>query len=141
MFELTRFGHRGDDYDDFKEMEELEKRIFGRQLPSFRTDIRENDKEYVLEAELPGFDKEDIHAEIRDGYLTVHAEHDTEKSKKDHKGNYVRRERTFGSYSRSFDLSGIDADKISAEYRHGVLTLTLPKAKENAERGKRIEIK
>lgn len=140
MFELTRFGRHGD-YDDFGEMEELEKRLFGRQLPAFRTDIRETDKEYVFEAELPGFEREDIHAEINDGYLTLRAEHNSEKSKKDRKGNYIRRERSYGAFCRSFDLNGIDADKISAEYKRGVLTVTLPKAAEHAEHGRRIEIK
>ncbi len=58
----------------------------------FKTDIKDNGKEYVLEAELPGFKKEDIHVDIEDGYMTISAERSNETEKKDDKGNFVRRE-------------------------------------------------
>ena len=77
MFELTPFVHNNhflNSYDPFKAMEEFEKNFFGHQLPAFKTDIRETENAYVLDAELPGFSKEDIHAEVRNGYLTIHAE-------------------------------------------------------------------
>ena len=143
MFDLTPFvgGHRFlSAYDPFKEMEELEKRFFGRQLPSFKTDIRETENDYVLEAELPGFSKEDIHAEIKDGYLTIYAEHKTEDEQTDEKTNYIRRERSYGSYKRTFDLSGIREQEITAAYRDGVLTLTLPKAEVKVEKGRLLDI-
>ena len=88
MFELTPFVHNNhflNSYDPFKAMEEFEKNFFGHQLPAFKTDIRETENAYVLDAELPGFSKEDIHAEVRNGYLTIHAErkaNNEENSKK-----------------------------------------------------------
>ena len=81
MFELTPFARKNHflgSYDPFKAMEEFEKNFFGHQVPAFKTDIRETENAYVLDAELPGFSKEDIHAEVRNGYLTIHAEHKTE---------------------------------------------------------------
>lgn len=143
MFELTPFAHGNHAftaYNPFKEMEEFEKRFFGHQLPAFKTDIRENENAYILEAELPGFSKEDIHAEIKDGYLTIHAEHSDESEKKDEKDNYIRRERSYGSFTRSFDLEGIKADEISASYKDGVLFLTLPKAEAKPDAGRQLEI-
>ncbi|MBE6576460.1 MAG: Hsp20/alpha crystallin family protein, partial [Ruminococcaceae bacterium] len=83
---------------------------------------------------------EDIHAEVRNGYLTIHAEHKTENEEKDEKNNYLRRERSYGSFTRSFDLDGINSDEISASYKDGILTLTLPKATQKVEEGRRLEI-
>ncbi len=129
MFDLTPFDRMTRSlwsYDPFREMEEMEKRFFGTATPAFRTDIRETEKAYILEADLPGFTKEDIHAEIKENILTVYAEHKTENEEKDG-DRYIRRERTYGTYRRSFDIRGIESDAISAAYRDGVLTLTLPK--------------
>ena len=143
MFELTpyaRGNHSFAAYDPFKEMEDFEKHFFGRQLPAFKTDIRETENSYILDAELPGFSKEDIHAEVRNGYLTIHAEHKSENEEKDEKNNYIRRERSYGSFSRSFDLEGIKSDEITASYKDGVLSLTLPKEETKQTEGRRLEI-
>ena len=143
MFELTPFvrgNHSLAAFDPFKEMEDFEKHFFGRQLPAFKTDIRETEQAYILEAELPGFSKEDIHAEVRNGYLTIHAEHKSENNGDDENSNYIRRERSYGSFTRSFDLEGINSDDISASYKDGVLSLTLPKAEAKYEEGRQLEI-
>ena len=143
MFELTpyaRGNHSFAAYTPFKEMEDFEKHFFGRQLPAFKTDIRETETAYILDAELPGFSKEDIHAEVRNGYLTIHAEHKSENEEKDEKNNYIRRERSYGSFSRSFDLEGIKSDEITASYKDGVLSLTLPKEETKQTEGRRLEI-
>ena len=143
MFELTPFvrGNRFfTAYDPFKEMEEIEKRFFGRQLPTFRTDIRENENSYILEAELPGFSKEDIHAEIKDGYLTIRAERKSESEEKNEKDNYLRRERSYGSFVRSFDLEGIKSEEITASYKDGILSVNLPKEKPEVKEARRLEI-
>ena len=129
MFDLLPFDRMTRsfaNYDPFREMEEMEKRFFGHTTPTFRTDIRETEKAYILEADLPGFAKEDIRAEIKENILTVYAEHKTENEEKDG-DRYLRRERSFGSYRRSFDIRGVESDAITAAYRDGVLTLTLPK--------------
>lgn len=129
-------------YNPFKELEEFEKRLFSNQsiTPQFRTDIRDTEKEYILEADLPGFDKEDISLRIENGYLTISAEHRTNNEEKDEKGNYIRRERSYGSYSRCFDISGIDEEAISANFKNGVLELRLPKETEKKITAKKIEI-
>lgn len=143
MFELTPFvrgNHAFTAYDPFKEMEALEKHLFGRQSPAFKTDIRETEEAYILEADLPGFAKEEIHAEVKNGYLTIHAEHKNETEETDKNDNYIRRERSFGAFTRCFDLDGIRSDEISASYKDGVLTLTLPKATTAAEEGRLLDI-
>ena len=143
MFELTPFArnnHFLGSYDPFKAMEEFEKNFFGHQVPAFKPEIRETENAYVLDAELPGFRKEDIHAEVRNGYLTIHAEHKTENEEKDEKNNYLRRERSYGSFTRTFTIDGSNCDEISAAYKTGILTLTLPKSKHHAEDGRRLEI-
>ena len=81
---------------------------------------------YVVETELPGFDKKDIDIDIENGYLTVRAEHKEEREHKED-GKYLRRERQYGSFMRSFDLSEIDESGIKASYQNGLLTLTMPK--------------
>ena len=140
MFGLTPFRSNFyvSAYDPWKEMEEFEKRFFVQRTPAMKIDIREADGAYILEAELPGFTREDIHAEIKNGYLTIRAERKSESE--DNNENYLRRERSFGSFCRTFDLEGIDADAISASFKNGVLTLELPKLAPKAEEAKKLEI-
>ena len=99
------------------------------ELPAFRTDIRDKGDSYVLEAELPGFKKEDIALDLKEGILTITAIHTESNEEKDDKGTYIRRERRYGSFQRSFDVTGIDEGGISAAYQDGVLSINLPKAK------------
>ena len=141
MFGLTPYSRNYyvATYDPFKEMEEFERRFFGQRTPSMKTDIRETENAYILEADLPGFAREDIHAEIKDGYLTIRAEHKSENEDKNDK--YLRRERSYGSFSRTFDLEGIDADAITASFKDGVLSLELPKLRKQEEEARRVEIK
>lgn len=141
MFGLTPYtrGNYVAAYDPFKEMENFERHFFGQQLPAFKTDIRETENDYILEADLPGFAKEDIRAEVRNGCLTIRAEHKSESEDKDG-DKYIRRERSYGSYSRSFELDGIDSDSITASYKDGVLTMTLPKLKEKPDECRTLEI-
>ena len=96
-------------------------------LPAFRADIRDLGDKFVLEAELPGFNKEDISLDLKEGILTIKAEHKDSQDQKNDKGEYIRRERRYGSFARTFDVSGIKADQISASYENGVLKLELPK--------------
>ena len=141
MLELTPFrsNYYVSAYDPFKEMEEFERRFFGQRTPAMKTDIRETENAYILESDLPGFSREDIHAEINNGYLTIRAEHKSENEDKSE--SYLRRERSYGSYSRTFDLDGIDAEAITASFKNGVLTLELPKMQQKVEEARRVEIK
>lgn len=110
----------------WNEWNNLEKSLFGSTKGGqFRCDIKDEGDKYVMEAELPGFQKEDISVDVQDNNLIITARHNSEKEEK--KDNYLRRERQFGSFCRSFDLSGIDADQISASYQNGILELKLPK--------------
>ncbi len=148
MFELKpyRRENRGLVYDPFREMEELEKRFFGGpffrggDLAEFKTDITDEGDSYVLTADLPGFDKKDIHLDLNDATLTIQAERHSEHEDQDKKGKYVRVERSYGTYTRQFDVSGIDTEKIRAKYDNGVLTLTLPKETQVLPEPKHLEI-
>ena len=143
MFNLTPYRKHNEVsyYDPFQMMDEMERRFWGSNgMSSFKTDIRDEGGAYVLEAELPGFQKEDINIQLSDNYLTITAEHRTESEEKDKKGNYVRRERSYGSFSRSFDVSGIDVSAIKASYQDGVLKLVLPKKEEIVPAARRLEI-
>ena len=91
------------------------------------TDIRETDDSFRLECELPGFDKEDLHITHDDRILTIRAAHETGADNSD--DGYLRRERSRSSFERRFRLNGVDKDGISAEYKNGLLTVTLPKLK------------
>ena len=124
-------------YDPFKEMEEFERRFFGQRTPALKTDIRETESAYILEADLPGFAREDVRAEIKNGYLTIRAERSSES--KNEGESYLRRERTSGVFTRTFDLEGIDTEAVTASFKNGVLTIELPKAKEKEARA--VEIK
>ena len=143
MFELTPFVKRNHvaTYDPFRLFDEMERSFFkGSELGDFRADIRDTGDAYELEADLPGVKKEDIKVDLDNNYLTISAERHAEKDEKDKKGNYVRRERSYGSYSRSFNIKGIDADTISASYNDGVLTLTMPEKTPEIPAARRLEI-
>ena len=115
--------------------------LFGKNSKNLmKTDVRETEDSYVLDIDLPGFKKEDIHVDVADDRLTVSAERHSNFEDKDKKGNYLRCERSYGSYARSFDISGIDATGIKAAYADGVLRVTLPKQKEVPASSRRLEI-
>ena len=128
MFGMIPFDRRDDNLFDI--FDNFQKKFFDNtnaNLPAFRADIRDMGDKFLLEAELPGFNKEDIDLALKDGILTIKAEHKESQDEKDEKGEYLRRERRYGSFARSFDVSGIDETAITAAYNNGILELTLPK--------------
>lgn len=142
MFELMPFNRRRNEASLFDYLDSMERSFFGdmpQNLAQFRTDILDRGDHYELQAELPGFEKEDIHIGLEGDVLTVTAEHREDKEVK--QKHFVRRERKFGSFSRSFDVSGIDAERIDASYKHGVLTLELPKAEPSSPNSRQIDIR
>lgn len=144
MFDIMPFEKNNNRtvFNPFKELNELEKAFFGNNsIAEFKTDIRDTGSAYELEADLPGFKKEDIHIDLEGDYLTISASRNASKEEKDEKGNYVRRERCYGSFTRSFDISGIKADEITAEYNDGVLKLNMPKREEIKPTSRRLELK
>lgn len=141
MFDITPFGYRPTSI--FKAFDDFEKSFFSdfdEGFKAFKTDIEDKDDKFLLYAELPGFNKEDINIDINDNMLTISAEHKEQNDEKDNKGNYIRRERSFGSYQRSFDISNVNVDNISADYKNGVLQLSLPKLEEKKAKQLKIDI-
>lgn len=96
-----------------------------------KTDVKEEDDKYEIDMSIPGVNKEDIKAELKDGYLIVSAATSSENEEKDSKQRYIRRERYFGSCSRSFYVGKeITQEEIKAKYQNGVLTIEVPKKDE-----------
>ena len=95
-----------------------------------RVDVRDEGDQFVLEADMPGMKKEDLKVEVNDGVLTISANYDQNAEKKDDEDKYIFRERRFGSMRRAFNVEGIREEDITAAFKDGVLTLTLPKQAE-----------
>lgn len=107
-----------------------------------KTDIRENKDNYVIDVDLPGFDKKDIKIDVTDGYLTINAKVSNEANDKE-KGKYIRKERYYGECSRNFYVGeDVKSDDIKASFKNGILSLELPKVEESkkAPEKKYIEI-
>ena len=104
--------------------------LYGKHAKNImKTDVRETDKGYELDVDLPGFKKDEVNVKLEDGYITISAAKGLDKDEKDKKnGKYIRRERYAGSMSRSFYVGdGISQKDIHAKYESGILRLTLPK--------------
>ena len=134
-------------FDDF-----FDNSFFGGHSPLFgkhernlmKTDIKEMEDGYELEMDLPGFKKEEISISLEDGNLTIQAAKGLDEDEKEKKsGRYIRRERYAGACSRSFYVGeGVTEEDIKAEFKHGILTLVVPKkeAKPAVEQKKYIAI-
>ena len=144
MFELIPFDRRTRNmtsFDPFRMFDEMDRRFFtgAPAVSAFRTDVLDTGDAFKLEAQLPGFKKEDIKIDIENDCLTISAVRNADN--KEEKDNYVKRERFYGSFTRSFDVSGINVDAIEAAYNDGVLTVTLPKKAAEVPASRRLEIK
>ena len=118
--------------------------LYGKNVSRLmKTDVRETEKTYELDIDLPGFKKDEIQIELKDGYLTVSAEKGLDKDEEDKKGKYIRKERYAGSCQRSFYVGdNLTQEDIKGEFKHGILTLNVPKkeAKPAVETNKYIAI-
>lgn len=141
MYGLTPFGRNA--FDLFNLWNDLDKDMFSGSMSvnACKTDIRDAGDKYVMESELPGFEKDDISLDINGDYLIISAERRFESEQKGDNDKYIRRERRFGSYKRSFDISDVDAEAITAEYKNGILSLELPKKKPAEPVTRKLEIK
>ena len=138
MYELMPFGEDS----VFNYLDNLEKNFFitsSRSVGSFKADVIDKGDKYLLQAELPGFKKEDIYIDLDGNHLTIQASHTAETSKTSD-DKVVRKERFYSSFSRSFNVSGINIEAISAEYNNGILELSLPKVEEEKPKTRKIEI-
>ena len=109
-------------------------------MPDFKVDVKDNGESYDLTAELPGLKKEDISLTYENNYLTIATKNEQSKDEKDEKGNYVRRERSQSSVSRSFYIDGIDDSKATADYKDGILSIHMPKTVQAEDTGHTIAI-
>ena len=153
MFGLVPFGSRNDlakREDTFDRLFDLFREPFfhGAMTPlrewggmsAFKVDVKDNGDAYELTADLPGVKKEEISLSYENSYLTIATTREENKDEKDDKDSYIRRERSVGSTSRSFYIDDVDEGKVSAEFKDGVLKVTLPKAAAPAGK-KAIEIR
>lgn len=142
MFDLMPFDPRQRNLSNY--FDNFEKSFFRNLIGimgELETDIVDQGGKYVLQAELPGFAKEDIHIDLNGNMLTIHAEHNEENEEKDDKGDFVRREHRYGSFTRSFHVPGVKADEITADYTNGVLKINLPKSSPENPTTRSIELK
>lgn len=107
-------------------------------MKGMKVDIQELEDSYLVEAELPGFEKEEISISLEKGLLTIHAER--QETADDQQKNYIRRERRQYSYTRSFVVEDIKEEMISAKYDKGMLNLELPKVDEKVSTSRQINI-
>ena len=119
--------------------------LYGKHAKNImKTDVRETDKGYELDVDLPGFKKDEVHAALENGYLTISAEKGLDKDEKEKEtGHYIRKERYAGACSRSFYVGeDVEQSDIKAEFKHGIRTLFVPKkeAKPAVEQKKTIAI-
>ena len=124
-------------FDDFM-FPSVKDNNFGK----MKCDIYEKNGVYYLEMDIPGFDKKDVNIEIDENdYLTITAEKNSEDNEEDDKKNYIRQERSYGKYQRSFYLGDVDKDKIDASFENGILKVSMPKKEEVKSSKQTIEIK
>lgn len=118
--------------------------LYGKHAKNLmKTDVRETESSYEVDIDLPGFKKDEIKAQLENGYLTVSAAKGLDKDEQDQKGKYIRQERYAGAMSRSFYIGEeVSQDEIRAKYENGILRLTIPKkdAKPAVEEKKHIAI-
>ena len=100
-----------------------------RDVTSMKCDVYEENGNYNIEMDIPGYDKKDISIECNDGVLTITAEKNTEFNSESESKKYIRRERVYGKITRSFSFSDIDEENISADFRNGTLTVVIPKSR------------
>lgn len=131
-----------EDWMDFG-FPEIDKALYGKHAKNvMKTDVKETEEGYEVDIDLPGFKKDEINAQLNNGYLTVSAAKGLDKDEQDKKGKYIRKERYAGAMSRSFYVGeGITQEDIKAKYEDGILKLSVPKKDKKAiESSKYISI-
>ena len=116
--------------DAFRPMWDMDRALYGKHARAvMKTDVRETDSGYELDIDLPGFKKDEVKLDLKDGYLTISAAKGLDRDEKDKQGRYIRQERYAGQCSRSFYVGdSIQPADVHAKFEDGILKLTLPKA-------------
>ncbi len=145
MFGLTPYGKKATSLGRLEDPFNLFDSFFNESKFPFlgdncqiKVDISENQKEFVIEAELPGYQKEDINIKLEDDRLTLTANKNEQTEEKG--DNYIRRERRCGSVSRSFLVNNVNKEDVTAKFENGLLTVILPKLEQKQDSGTKIEI-
>ncbi|OPJ58698.1 heat shock protein Hsp18 [Clostridium oryzae] len=145
MFGLVPFSRnslkRGDDFfnnfmNSFFDEDFLPQSFLN--TSSFKLDLREDENNYVIEADIPGVNKDAINIEYENNYLTISAKRND--SIEENKDNYIRKERHYGEFKRAIYVDNIDESKISASFKNGVLNITLPKLDKDIANKRKIQI-
>ena len=112
----------------FRPLYEADNALYGKHAKAvMRTDVRETEDGYEVDVDLPGFKKDEVKIDLKDGYLTISAAKGLDKDEKDKKGKYIRQERYAGAMSRSFYVGDVESKDVSAKYEDGILKLSVPK--------------
>ena len=136
-------------FDDFFDNDFMRFPIYGGRNPLYgkhaknlmKTDVRETEDTYEVDVDLPGFKKDEINVDLKDGYLTISAAKGLDKDEKTKEGKYIRQERYSGACSRSFFVGDVEAKDVSAKYEDGILRISLPKqAKQELPKSSSIAI-
>ena len=102
--------------------------LYGKHAKNLmKTDVRETENTYEVDIDLPGFKKDEISVDLKDGYLTISASKGLDKDESDKKGKYIRQERYAGACSRSFYVGDVKPEDVSAKYEDGILKISVPK--------------
>ena len=139
MMMIPRRRNEIDLFDDFFRGDDFFSR---REQSLMKTDIRERDDKYIIEMDLPGYEKENINIELKEGYLTVSAKAERENDSSE-KEKYIHKERFYGECSRNFYVGDdMSEEDIHAEFKNGILKVTIPKkeAKKELPEARKIEI-
>ena len=125
--------------DDWMDFGFPDKALYGKHANNvMKTDVKETDTGYEVDIDLPGFKKDEINAQLDNGYLTISAAKGLDKDEKDKKGKYIRKERYAGAMSRSFYVGeGVTQEDIKAKYEDGILRLSVPKKEAKAVENKK----
>jgi len=136
IFGENLFDDFMDDFS-FPTFPNVDKELYGKHAKNLmKTDVKETGNAYEIDIDLPGFKKDEIQIELKDGYLTVSAEKGLDKDEEDKKGKYIRKERYAGALSRTFYLGEeIREEEIKAKFENGILSVSIPKEEEKKVEG------
>ena len=116
--------------------------LYGKHAKNLmKTDVRETESTYELDVDLPGFTKDEVNVELKNGYLTIQAAKGLDKDQSDKKGKYIRQERYAGACSRTFYVGeGVEPEDVTAKFENGILKLSIPKAEKKLPKSSSITI-